>query len=634
MRNLKFFLTVWWLSAQLGVWAQSLHLALPDTTAQSGDTITVAMTTAGFEEIVSIQFSINWDPAVIKYLSHQQGDLNNVAIGPVEAAEGILRLSWFDIEGVGRTMPDGSTVLFLRFEVTGQPGDYTELAITDEPLFIQIYQATGTPGVFLPIDLEQDTGSVAVVDLALFTFNIKDVRCPGDSDGAINLSALGGGSGFNFQWTGPGGFTSQQEDLAELAPGVYNLTVTDAGGNVVLDTTLVVGEPDQLVLQDVMATASECTAATGGATLTIAGGTPPYTYDIGQGPTQSNAFTDLIFGNYNLSVTDANGCTLMDTFEVPSPPLPALDLGPDRPFCVGQTVTLNAGQHSSYQWSTGSASASITVAIPGTYSVTVANEFGCTASDTVIVRLDQPIFLEIENDLMEICPGDSLQLVVSGGESYQWIDPSQTLSALDIPDPISTPQATTTYTVMSSNACYSDTVSLEVVVYEVTATAGPDTCVLAGDVLRLYASGGVEYFWQGTDYPLSNNNIPDPFTQPEDSTSYFVTIIDANGCVVRDTVHVMVVKDPRNIRAVNLITPNGDGKNDVLEFEGIGKLSDNTLKVYNRWGDLVYTKVNYQMDDERFDGTYKGKPLPAGTYFYVLSFRTGDIRQALTIVRE
>jgi len=96
----------------------------------------------------------------------------------------------------------------------------------------------------------------------------------------------------------------------------------------------------------------------------------------------------------------------------------------------------------------------------------------------------------------------------------------------------------------------------------------------------------------------------------------------------------LVANNPLDILAINLITPNGDGKNDVLEFGNISKYGVNSLKVYNRWGDLIYNKVNYQDDEERFDGTYKGKQLPAGNYFYVLAFRDGEIKQTLTILRE
>jgi gliding motility-associated-like protein len=124
-------------------------------------------------------------------------------------------------------------------------------------------------------------------------------------------------------------------------------------------------------------------------------------------------------------------------------------------------------------------------------------------------------------------------------------------------------------------------------------------------------------------------------SSPEDSTTYQVQVTDINGCITTDEVTILVANDPAStITPYSLITPNGDGKNDVLEFGGIGKFGTNSLKVYNRWGDLVYQKVNYESDEERFDGTFKGSRLPAGNYFYVLAFRAGDVKQTLTIIWE
>ena len=112
-------------------------------------------------------------------------------------------------------------------------------------------------------------------------------------------------------------------------------------------------------------------------------------------------------------------------------------------------------------------------------------------------------------------------------------------------------------------------------------------------------------------------------------------IVDTNGCTTFDDVTVLVGSNPsRFINQVNLITPNGDGQNDVLYFGNLAKYGPNTLKIFNRWGNVVYDRVNYQDGDDRFDGTYKGKELPAGTYYYILSFRGEDIKQTLTIVRD
>jgi len=162
-----------------------------------------------------------------------------------------------------------------------------------------------------------------------------------------------------------------------------------------------------------------------------------------------------------------------------------------------------------------------------------------------------------------------------------------------------------------------------------------DTCVFAGRELELRVSGGAEYQWdENAEFPLNAYNIFNPKTTPEDSTFYAVEILDNNGCLTSDTVFVAVVTNPtENIPHINTLTPNGDGENDFLEFgTSATKFGPNRLTVMNRWGDVVYERINYQFDSERFDGTKNGKLLPAGTYYYVLAFSDSEIKQTLLII--
>ena len=103
-----------------------------------------------------------------------------------------------------------------------------------------------------------------------------------------------------------------------------------------------------------------------------------------------------------------------------------------------------------------------------------------------------------------------------------------------------------------------------------------------------------------------------------------------------DTVVVFVADDPTAfIPHINMITPNGDNINDAVDFGDISKFGTNTFRVFNRWGKIIYEKINYQSDGERFEGIYNGKQLPAGNYYYILSFVNDQrIRQTLCIIEE
>lgn len=635
MRKLRLFMSVVIGLSFLTLSAQNLKLSLPDTTTRNGDTLRIQMTTADFFEMASFQFSLAWDSTVIQYLGFEFADLSGVAVGDTDASSGSLRMSWFDTEGQGATLPDGSSIAELVFLAIGEVGDQTDIPFVGEPLEIQIVRVGSEPGTFEQIMLEQDSGFVEIISPLLVSFSKTDVGCNASEAGAIDLTIDGDGIAFTLSWSGPDGFSSTEEDLDGLGAGDYTLVIQDDAGIVLVDSTITINAPENLLtISNINTMGASCVLQTGSAQVEITGGTAPFAFDIGMGRMDSGNFPNLTPGTYNVTVTDAQACTQVDSFVITGSEIPILELGNDIRICEGENTILDAGMQSEYMWSTGEATQSITVDKDGDYSVTVTSPSGCTSSDTVSVMLTTEVEVVIENDFMEVCQGETIELVVSGADNYLWIDTSNTLSNLNIANPVAAPNRSTLYQVIGSSSCGADTVDLEVFVLPVSASAGQDTCISPGFEVQLNASGGVGYVWLPSEYPVSNDVIPNPTSLPEDSTVYVVRIVEENGCTIIDSVTVLLANDPQLVKAINLITPNGDGKNDVLEFETIGKFGANTLKIYNRWGNLVYQKVNYQIDEERFDGTYKGKPLPTGNYFYILAFRNGEIKQTLTITRE
>jgi len=541
--------------------AQIINLSMPDTTVLTGDTLSYPITaSAGFDGVVSAQFSIQWNPSVIRYIGHLPAALNQIAIGETSAAQGTLRFSWFDVAGQGITLAPGSQLVSLRFRAEGQPGTSSPVILSDIPLRIQIFQAGSIPGQFDSLALVQDTGLVMIAGLWQPVATAQNPTCFGLDDGTASVNAADAPAGAQFLWSGPNGFTSSAPTLTGLAPGNYTLTVRSAQGVILFETSL--------------------------------------------------------------------------TLTAPPPVMP--DLGDDVQLCPGESTALSPGIFTGYLWSNGSNGSQLSVGQTGTYSVTVSDAQGCTASDTVSVNISADVQIVVENDRLSICPGDSVQLRVSGGETYRWTDPSGSLSSTTIPNPVARPDQSASYTLIASNECASDTIEFSIFVHRVDVSAGPDTCIQRGHEVRLFARGGVRYAWDRNDFPLSSFTSPTPTATPLSNTVYRVEIVDANGCKTTIEVPVTVVDGAPEILLINMITPNGDGRNDVLEFLelGMGKFTNNALKVYNRWGDLVYQKLGYQTDDERFDGTWNGKPLPAGNYFYVLSFAEIHYKQTLTIIRD
>lgn len=135
----------------------------------------------------------------------------------------------------------------------------------------------------------------------------------------------------------------------------------------------------------------------GSATLVADAGFASYTWSTGsEEPSIEVNLTDT----YVVTGTTTSGCMASDTIEVIVNPLPIVDLGADTTICVDQTLTLDAGNWDSYQWSDGSMDATLEVMEEGTFSVTVTDEFGCEGSDEIMVTV-------------EICPG-VFEAIVAG----------------------------------------------------------------------------------------------------------------------------------------------------------------------------------------------------------------------------
>jgi len=174
-----------------------------------------------------------------------------------------------------------------------------------------------------------------------------------------------------------------------------------------------------------------------------------------------------------------------------------------------------------------------------TYTVSVTDVGGNTAVASAVVT----VFASAQSNAGTddgICESGSTQLNGSGGVIYEW-SPPDGLSDPQIPNPIASPDATTTYTltVLDANGC-TDTDEMTLAVNTVSGIdAGPDAIICLGGSTTLASTGGVSYSWSPT-IGLSNANISNPVATPTTTTTYMATITDANGCTGTDAVTVTV----------------------------------------------------------------------------------------------
>ncbi|MDX1350532.1 MAG: gliding motility-associated C-terminal domain-containing protein [Putridiphycobacter sp.] len=166
----------------------------------------------------------------------------------------------------------------------------------------------------------------------------------------------------------------------------------------------------------------------------------------------------------------------------------------------------------------------------------------------------------------------------------------------------------------------------------VEADAGPDILIEVGETAEIVGSGIGTPTWTPST-TLNNSNTFTPSASPESTTTYFLTV-ENNGCQRTDEMTV-IIKAPINIP--NGFTPNDDNNNDIWEIEFINQYTDNQVVIYDRSGQVVFKTVGYNNGLNSWDGTYKGKPVPASTYFYFIDLRNGKensvFRGPVTVIR-
>jgi gliding motility-associated-like protein len=162
------------------------------------------------------------------------------------------------------------------------------------------------------------------------------------------------------------------------------------------------------------------------------------------------------------------------------------------------------------------------------------------------------------------------------------------------------------------------------------ADAGTEQTILQGNTATIggLPTGpvGATYSWWpqtgvGTDTSLSN-----PTVEPTITTIYNVLVTDTNGCADVDSVLVTVVPD---VIVPSGISPNGDGQNEEWIIGNIEIFPDCVVEVYNRWGELLFQSKGYPTN-QRWKGLYNGKPLPVGTYYYIINLNNEFFPDALT----
>ena len=449
---------------------------------------------------------------------------------------------------------------------------------------------------------------------------VTNASCNGDCNGVITATPTGGTAPYAYFWSPTGDTTNS---INGLCSGQYSLNVTDSNGciGVAIDS---ITQPE-ILQANINAINVSCNGSCDGiAVSNTIGGTAPFTYSWTPGGSILDSISNLCAGTYFVTITDSNNCIANDSVTIIEPiaitsTATIIDASCSA-ICDGAaTVTPLGGVGPyTYQWNGNTANGQTNTQTGlcfGQNLVLITDANGCTALDTINVASLDTVLADAGNDTI-ICLGDVYQLIgIPGGvfTNVEWfVLPGMT--SLGTTDTISiNPSATGTicYVFQVTGACVaSDTICITVDPLPII-DAGPNVTIFEGGSTTLNATGGISYTWTpGTG--LSDSTIANPVATPTETTTYYVTGVSPNGCIAIDSVTVTVLP---NIKFPDGISPNGDGKNDVWIIDFIEQFPNNVVEIYNRWGELLFHADGYQQD---WDGTYEGKELPIGTYYYVI----------------
>ncbi|MBK9256235.1 MAG: hypothetical protein IPM42_12170 [Saprospiraceae bacterium] len=335
--------------------------------------------------------------------------------------------------------------------------------------------------------------------------------CTGENS---SFTALGGET---YLWGG-GQTTSA---ISVSTAGDYFVTVTDASGCTSTGTrTLTINDNPTAAITGAPEICS------GGSVNWVASGGATYLWSTTETGSTISVSTA---GDYDVTVTDANGCTSTASQTLTISAAPTASITGDNAICAGETSSFTALGGTSYLWNTTDTDATITVSTAGDYTVTVTDASGCTSTGTRTLTINDNPTASITG-ATEICSGGSVNWVASGGATYLW-STTETGSTISV-----STAGDYDVTVTDANGCTSTASQTLTISAAPTASITGDNAICAGETSSFTALGGTSYLWSTTD--------TDATITVSTAGDYTVTVTDASGCTSTGTRTLTINDNP------------------------------------------------------------------------------------------
>jgi len=391
----------------------------------------------------------------------------------------------------------------------------------------------------------------------------------------------------------------------------------------VIKKTFVINQPPVLT-GSASGTSAACGKTNGSVSVTASGGTPGYSYSW-TGGSSSQTVSGLSSGGYTVTVKDANGCSTTETTSITNTSgLTSAASVVNNIVCNGGKgdvdVTVTGGSASyTYSWSNGASSvtsgtqSTISNQQSGTYYVTITDANGCTSQSSIALTQPAPILVTAVGHSSSCGGTGGIANAVAGGGSasyfYTWSTgaSAQTITGLAPGD--------YTVSVTDSKGCTSSSVATVISNgLPVASAATADSIITEGSTTLILGSGGSTYTWTPAT-TLNCSNCENPVASPSVTTTYKLYVSNSDGCIDSTYITIYVKKacsDESDVYIANVFSPNGDGKNDVLNIEGSG-LTNIYWAIYDRWGNLIFDTSD---PTQGWDGTKSGRAMETATYVY------------------
>jgi len=537
----------------------------------------------------------------------------------------------------------------IRYQVTASDDcfDYTDACTNLLENFIESNYGGETSGA----DITAQPGLNGINGCGLGNVGSMDLfvdtsSCNFDSTETFcnNNLTISGHDGYNiYKWVDANGtvLAANSKEITVAGPGVYTCTQTRVGCSITTRVITVLGIDFALTPTDALCKDSE--NGTIKVDVTDIGTT--FTYELSKSGTvvetvssttaKTHTFSGLDIGSYTVKVTNNDGCHNTSAPVTISEPtlLQATSKVVDNIMpcngnaLIGRVEATGTGGTSPYTYSIGGAfqnSNIFNVSTEGNHTLTVKDTNGCTTTTTVTIDFDEEIVYDIAKDDVVCIGGSDGKITVNvtqnnAANTLSYSIDGTTFQTSPVFSGLSKGDHTITIRkVKSINTCdIVNTINLieltdlqfEAIVKPVCETS---TSQIVGTVATEYTNE-VSYTLDG-----SFTNTTGIFNNVSDGEHIITVVNTVTGCT-SDPITLQV--DLSCFGIPNFFTPDGDGINDTWYPKGVEDFPNITVKIFDRYQRLI---VNYNGSQHSWDGSYNGKLLPSGDYWYIIKLNEPD----------